>query len=184
MSFQPSRTRAGAHNYRLAMLILAVVMTLAAILALVPSYRTMLIELLGWAGPVTMVPAPTPTPTPGSAGISQPTPITNVPQPTPQQHQVCGRWQSPRSQKTYDFICQGPGTFRVRQVDGAGGENTGTGTVGPDGQEVQAHILIARNNRTAYLRLRLSSDGQRLDGSWSGDAAVETGAVSFRRIQP
>src|SRR5258708_34689930 len=164
MSFQPSRTRTGAHNYRLAMLILAVVMTLAAILALVPSYRAMLIELLGWAGPVTMVPAPTPTPTPGSAGVSQPTPITNVPQPTPQQHQVCGRWHSPRSQKTYDFICHGPGTFLVQQVDSAGGENTGTGTVAPDGQEVQAQILIARTNRTAYLKLRLSRAAERLHG--------------------
>lgn len=183
MSFQPSRTRAGATNYKLAMLILAVVMTLAAILALVPSYRTMLIDIKGLAGPVPTI-YPAPSPTPASAGVSQPTPITNLPQPTPQQHQVCGRWRSQRSEKTYDFICHSATTFQVRQVDDAGGENTGTGTVAPDGQEVQAQILIARNNRTAYLRLRLSSDGQRLDGSWSGNAAVETGAVSFHRVQP
>jgi hypothetical protein len=159
------------------------IMALAALLALIPPYRSMLIELLGFplAAPTTAPAAPTPN----VASGSQPTPVTTPPPAVTQtdQHQVCGRWQSDGSEKTYDFICRDRVTFQLRQINGAGGENSGSGTFTADGQ-VHAQILIARNNRTAYLKLRLSGDGQRLDGFWSGSAAIETGAVSFRRIEP
>jgi hypothetical protein len=177
MSFQPSRTRTSAKNYKRALVIAALMTAIATALLVIPPWWHLIMEpgLTPGPGPVPTLPVSSPTPVPSVS--DQVRPVTRQPQ-----QQVCARWQSNESQKTYDFICQGPGAFLVRQIDSDGRENTGTGTASADGQ-VQVEILIARNNRTAHLRLRLSGDGQRLEGSWYGNATVESGEVSFHRIQ-
>jgi hypothetical protein len=38
-------------------------------------------------------------------------------------------------------------------------------------------------NRMAYLKLRLSTDGQKMEGSWHGDDPRETGLLTFHKIQ-
>jgi hypothetical protein len=171
-------------NYRLIIASAAIVTAIAAALALVPPWRVMIIEMLGFSVPVAPAKQLPPSSAPEPPVATLPNPVTN-PDPTSrtEQHQVCGSWQSNGSQKTYAFICRGSGVLQIRQIDSTGRENTGTGTASADGQ-VQAEIRIARNNRRAYLRLRLSTDGQRLDGTWYGNAAEESGEVSFHRVYP
>src|SRR4051812_14173171 len=139
MSFQPSRTRTGARNYKRALAIAAIVTAIATALLVIPPYWHLIVER-------GLTPGPGPVPLPTLAASPTPVPSVNdqVP-PVTQQQQVCGRWQSNESQKIYDFICQGPGAFQIRQIDRTGRENTGTGTASANGQ-VQAEILIARNN--------------------------------------
>lgn len=176
------RTRGKAGNYRLVLAIAAVVSAVATSLAVVPSWRLMVIDMFGLSAPKAPTKQTEPSPISEVQAETRPNPVLQPPTTmSKERREACGRWQSKESHKTYEFICQGSGDFRIRQIDSTGRENHGSGTTNSDGQ-VEAQIVIARNNRTAYLRLQFSSDGQQLNGSWYGNSAEESGEVSFHRV--
>jgi hypothetical protein len=187
MSSRPTFRRNSNTSYRRIMLIIALVAALSAALMVFPAW---------WSG---VFNPPNGSTGPGSnsntqATVVSPSPIVGIgspsPSPTPTptptlrvaQRAICGKWRSVSSQKNYNFICQGQGTFQIQEMNDRGQTNTGSGTIGPNG-EISADLLIARNDRTAHLSLQLSSDGQWLVGTWNGVSKTEAGSISFQRIQ-
>lgn len=95
---------------------------------------------------------------------------------------VCGLWRSGNSRKQYGFICQQQNAFKIHEINGQGPNNTGSGKVTEDGK-VEAHLLILPKKRTAHLKLQLSADGQKLEGTWNGDDPREAGQLTFHRVE-
>lgn len=108
----------------------------------------------------------------------QPEPKTN---PLPSQHTVCGAWISVTSRKRYDFVCGGGGSFEIYEVTDKGLSKNGWGKL-TEGGAVEADLVSMPKNRKAHLRLRLSPDGRRMDGSWQGDDPRESGNLIFQRV--
>jgi hypothetical protein len=120
-------------------------------------------------------------PASGPAPQSSPTPATSPSAaPVPRQQNVCGVWLSTTSQKRYDFICQGQAAFEVYEVTAQGLNKIGSGRLTEDGN-VEASLFISPKNRRAYLNLKLSSDGRKLEGTWKGDDPREFGQLQFNR---
>ena len=174
MSSQPASRRNSSTHYRRNTLIIAAITAVSTALLVIPAWRNS-----GGLPPSNQWTTPTPTPTPRPSPVQTPQ-VVSTPLPAVKPN-VCGRWKSVSSQKIYDFVCQGQ-RFEIRELNGEGQNNTGSGSVSQDG-EIQAALLIAKKDRTAHLRLRLSNDGQRLDGSWYGNDPRESGTLSFYRIQ-
>jgi hypothetical protein len=140
--------------------------------------------------PVTQNPSPpVASPTPLSHKVIEPKrpepeqPIVSVPSPTPKRRSdICGVWVSATSQKQYEFVCQEPDVFQVRQINGQGLKNRGSGKVTEDGK-IEADLFILPKERTAHLSLQLSPDGQKIEGTWHGDdPKIESGQLTFHRI--
>lgn len=113
---------------------------------------------------------------------SSPMPVVKQPagQTSPQQ-KVCGVWLSTTSQKRYNFVCQGNDSFEIYEVTSQGANKNGSGKLTGDGN-VEASLLASPKNRWAHMKLRLSDDGQRLQGSWRGDDPRESGQLMFYRV--
>ena len=108
-------------------------------------------------------------------------PITN-PQ-VKKQPEVCGVWVSETSEKKYSFVCKDQNSFQIDEVNFNGHTNSGSGSF-TDGGHINADLFIPKRSRMAHLRLQLSSDGKRIDGTWVGDdPANESGIVAFHRAE-
>lgn len=99
----------------------------------------------------------------------------------PPQQNVCGVWLSATSQKRYNFVCLGNDSIEIYEVTSQGTNKNGSGRLTGEGG-VEASILSSPKNRWAHLKLRLSADGQRLQGSWRGDDPRESGQSTFYRV--
>lgn len=100
-------------------------------------------------------------------------------QPTLNQRNVCGTWVSATSRKRYDFVCLGQGSFEIYEVSDQGLSKNGSGKLIED--NVEAELLSMPKSRRAHLRLKLSADGLRMEGSWQGDDPRESGQLMFHR---
>jgi hypothetical protein len=152
---------------------------LGLIIALVTAVSTALLVPPAWWN-LQRNPASTQQPEPVARNSAVPS--GNQVIPIAKQQTVCGLWQSESSQKKYDFVCQGQSSFQVHEIGSTRQNNTGSGTIREDGQ-IQAEMLITKRGRTAHLRLHLSNDGQKIEGSWYGGDAKESGTLSFHRVQ-
>lgn len=102
-------------------------------------------------------------------------------QPPVIQRTVCGTWVSETSRKRYDFVCQGQGFFEIYEVSDKGLNKNGSGKL-IEGDNVEVELLSMPKNRRAHLKLKLSSDGLRMEGSWRGDDPREYGQLLFHRV--
>ena len=93
---------------------------------------------------------------------------------------VCGRWQSHTSEKSYNFICASDGLFEVYEETSGGLIKVGTGNVSDDGT-VKADLVSPAKNRRGHWKLRLSSDGRTMTGPWHGDDPRESGQLAFNK---
>jgi hypothetical protein len=109
---------------------------------------------------------------------SLPEPPVSVAEP---RQNVCGEWLSATSRKQYNFVCQGKDSFQIYEVTGEGLNKTGSGNMSAGG-DVDADLLSSPKNRRAHLRLRLSTDGRTMTGSWQGEDPRESGQLMFHRI--
>ena len=173
MSSQPASRRNSNTNFRRNALFWAALTAISTALMVVAAFLNPVTN----APPqqkVVVVPAPTPAPAQTPEAVRAPIP---TPGPT-----LCGRWRSVKSQKDYNFVCRGQNSFQIQELNDGLQNNSGSGWISSNG-EIQAELLIAKKDRTAHLRLQLSSDGQRLDGTWYGNHARESGTLSFYRVQ-
>ena len=104
-------------------------------------------------------------------------PVQTSTTPTPD---VCGTWVSATSRKRYDFVCQGQGAFVIYEVTDKGISKNGWGRLMEEGN-VEADLQSMPKNRKAHLRLKLSTDGRSMEGSWQGDDPREFGQLMFHR---
>lgn len=147
----------------------------------------LLTALIGTLAQVVVVP---PTwnwwPYEGSKVQTPPPPVLTDDRSTPRkdplqsQPNVCGTWVSATSGKQYDFVCQGQGSFEIYEVSDKGLSKNGSGRLTEEGN-VEADLLSVPKNRRARLRLRLSADGRRMEGSWQGEDPRESGQLTFHR---
>lgn len=115
-----------------------------------------------------------PTPTPKSSPVATPLPVIS-------QSSVCGIWLSRTSGKRYNFICQNQNFFELYEVGSDQGlTKVGSGTVNGDAIEVDFFSTIKR--RSAKLKLTLSADGQKLEGTMQGNDPRESGWLTFQKI--
>ena len=97
------------------------------------------------------------------------------------QPNVCGVWRSGTSGKRYNFVCKGQDSFEIYEVSAQGVTKNGSGTLTKE-STVEASLLSLPKNRMAYLKLKLSTDGRSMEGSWRGDDLRESGQLVFHRI--
>lgn len=152
--------------YAVAMLLAAIIGTLAQVVVVPPALKWWPYE--EQKAQTSATPAPTPNPTPKSGTLQS-------------QTNVCGTWVSATSQKRYDFVCQGQGSFEIYEVSDKGLSKNGSGKLTED-DSVEADLLLMPKNRRAHLRLKLSADGRRMEGSWQGEDPRESGQLMFQRI--
>ncbi len=145
-------------KYALAILLVAIISAISQTLVVPPAWKLWPAE----------EPRAQTSPTPAA------TPIQNRPN-------VCGIWVSSTSQKRYDFVCQGGDSFEIYEVSDQGINKNGSGKL-TEGSKVEAEILSTPKNRKARLKLMLSTDGRRMEGSWKGDDPRESGQLMFHRI--
>lgn len=93
---------------------------------------------------------------------------------------VCAEWLSESSGRRYNFICQDQTSFDIYENRGGLLTKVGSGRLVEDGS-LEADIRVAEKDRLAHLRLRLSSDGQKIEGSFHGDDPRESGHLVFHR---
>ncbi len=125
-----------------------------------------------------LFPAPTERPGPQSS----PVPVTiSSANPLVRQQNVCGVWLSETSRKRYNFICQAQDSFEIYEISDQGLNKNGSGKLTEDGN-IEAEFLSLPKNRRAHLKLRLSADGRKMEGSWQGDDPRESGRLLFHRI--
>jgi len=152
--------------------------TIHAILTLLISFgilvsTALLVPPAWWKGrPAPDSPHATPSPTP-----SLPAPQAK------KQVSVCGHWISETSHKKYAFVCKDEHSLQINEVDSDGRTNSGSATITDNGY-IKGDLFIGNKGRVAHLRLQVSSDGQRIQGSWVGDdPANETGILAFHRAE-
>ena len=95
---------------------------------------------------------------------------------------IGGFWRSQTSNKLYTFICISSDYFEIYEND----PNLGTVKVGFGKifqRTVEATFLSIGKGRMASLRLRLSEDDKKLEGTFQGLDARESGSLVFVRIQ-
>jgi hypothetical protein len=166
MSSQPPDNLSNKRLYAITMLLTALIGMLAQVIVVPPTLKWWPYEeskAKTWA-----TPSPTPSP------ISKTAPHQG-------QHTVCGTWVSATSRKRYDFVCQGEGSFEIYEVSASGLDKNGTGKLTEEGN-VEADLLSKPKNRSAHLRLKLSADGSRMEGSWQGKDPRESGQLMFYRV--
>jgi hypothetical protein len=124
-------------------------------------------------------PFTSPTLEPISLNSPIPAPTPHV-KPLTEQESICGMWLSETSRKQYNFVCQGQNLFEIYEVGDQGLNKNGSGKIF-EGGDVEADILSLTKNRKAHLKLRLSNDGRKMEGSWRGDDPRESGQLTFHR---
>ena len=162
----PLNNLSGNRFYAIAMLLAALIGTLAQVVVIPPTWKWWPYEE---TKPQTSV---TPTPTPN---------LTDKAGSLQNQTNVCGTWVSMTSRKRYDFVCQGQGAFEIYEISDKGLSKNGSGKLTEEGN-VEADLLSMPKNRRAHLRLRLSADGRRMEGSWQGEDPRESGQLMFHRV--
>lgn len=150
--------------YAVAMLLAAIIGTLAQVVVIPPTWKWWPYEESKAQTSATPVPTPTPKVVPLQG-----------------QTNVCGTWISATSRKRYDFVCQGQGSFEIYEVSDKGLSKNGSGKLTEDGS-VEADLLSMPKNRRARLKLRISADGRRMEGSWQGEDPRESGQLMFQRV--
>lgn len=166
MNSQPSADSLSSKRlYAVAMLLAALIGTLAQVVV-VPS-------ALNWWPNDKPKAQTSATPAPTTISAAKTGPLQSQPN-------VCGTWVSATSQKRYDFVCQGQGSFEIYEISDKGLNKNGSGKLTEEGN-VEADLLSMPKNRRAYLRLRLSADGRRMEGSWQGEDPRESGQLMFHR---
>lgn len=123
-----------------------------------------------------MVPVALGSPTPSASPA-----LTATPALATKHQNICGTWLSSSSHKKYNFVCHGEGFFEIYEVSEGGANKTGTGKITDDGS-VEADLISLEKNRKAQLRLRLSTNGQMMDGSWRGEDPRESGRLTFQKV--
>jgi hypothetical protein len=118
--------------------------------------------------------SPTPDATPSPVQSPSAAPVARRPN-------VCGVWLSATSRKKYEFVCQGEDFFEIYEVGEEGADKTGTGKITGDGT-VEADLVSRPKNRRAQLKLTLSADGRKLEGSWRGEDPRESGRLMFQKV--
>jgi hypothetical protein len=94
----------------------------------------------------------------------------------------CGVWQSETSGKRYNFICQDERTFEIYENDPSQGLiKVGSGIISQG--RVDGTLLVRGKDRTATLSLTLSTDGQKMEGSFKGSDPREFGELVFQRLE-
>ncbi|HEY9405716.1 MAG TPA: hypothetical protein VIQ24_23905 [Pyrinomonadaceae bacterium] len=164
MNSQPPLNNLSSNRfYAIAMLLAALIGTLAQVVVIPPTWKSWPYE------EPKPQPSVTPVPTPTKAETFQ------------SQINVCGTWLSMTSQKRYDFVCQGQGAFEIYEVSDKGLSKNGSGKLTEEGN-VEADLLSMPKNRRAHLRLKLSADGRRMEGTWQGEDPRESGQLMFHRV--
>jgi hypothetical protein len=97
------------------------------------------------------------------------------------QQNVCGVWLSETSRKQYNFVCHGQGFFEIYEMSPQGLNKVGAGKITEDGN-VEADLVPSTKPRTAHLRLRLLTDGRKMEGPWFGDDPREKGQLTFHKV--
>lgn len=114
------------------------------------------------------------TPTPKSS------PIATPPQSIPQSS-ICGLWRSETSGKQYNFICRTQNFFEIYEVSSDQGlTKVGSGTI--NGEVVDASYFSTAKRRSAKLELKISADGQTLEGTMKGQDPRESGWLIFHKV--
>lgn len=153
-------------RYAIAMLLMALISAVAQVVVVPPTLKLWPFEES--KAQTSATPASTPSPTPQTVPLQS-------------QSNVCGTWMSATSRKRYDFICQGEDYFEIYEVSDKGLSKNGSGKLTKEGN-VEADLLSMPKNRRAHLRLRLSVDGRRMEGSWQGKDPRESGQLMFHRV--
>jgi hypothetical protein len=168
----PSRSQSDWTKTKIYAVIIAVTAIIGAGAAFYQAWR--LAQAVGLhAGPIVQY-SPAPTATPSSVPTTSATLVAR-------QQNICGVWLSATSRKKYNFVCQGEGLFEIYEVGESGASKTGTGKIASDGS-VEAALLSLAKNRRAQLKLTLSDDGRRLEGSWRGEDPRESGRLMFNKV--
>jgi hypothetical protein len=129
----------------------------------------------------------TPTSANSNPSVTAP-PVTTPPvmelpvTPIPKQQNICGVWLSLTSRKQYNFVCQDQDAFVIYEVSDQQLIQNGSGTLTNNG-DVKARLFLSNKKRTAHISLRLSPDGQKMEGSWRGDDPRESGALMFHKVK-
>jgi hypothetical protein len=170
---QPPRPQSDWTRTKMYAVIIAATAIVVAGAAFYQAWRLVPPPLPPHGGPVVQH-SPTPAVTPSAAPTPSPTQVARRPN-------VCGVWLSETSQKKYDFVCQGEDFFEIYEVGEAGANKTGTGKITGEGS-VEADLLSLPKKRRAQLKLTLSADGRKLEGSWQGEDPRESGRLMFHKV--
>lgn len=162
----PTNNLSSSRRYAVAMLLMALISAVAQVVVVPPTWKWWPYEES--KAQTSATPTPTPSPTPKTAPLQT-------------QANVCGTWVSMTSQKRYDFVCQGQGSFEIYEVSNRGLNKNGSGRLTEDGN-VEADLLSMPKNRRAHVKLKLSADGRRMEGSWRGEDPRESGQLTFHRV--
>lgn len=113
------------------------------------------------------VSTPTATPLPAAPSVDQPN--------------ICGVWLSETSHKQYNFVCKEHDSVEIYEISNQGLTKVGAGKVTNAGNlEADFHVLT--KDRWAHLQLKLSPDGQTMEGSYQGRDQRESGRLTFHRV--
>lgn len=119
---------------------------------------------IGSASPISNPPA---TPLPATPSVDQPN--------------ICGVWLSETSHKQYNFVCKEHDSVEIYEIGNQGLTRVGAGKISGDGNlEADFHVLT--KDRWAHLQLKLSPDGQTMEGSYQGRDQRESGRLTFHRV--
>jgi hypothetical protein len=94
----------------------------------------------------------------------------------------CGVWQSANSSKRYTFVCHDENTFEIFENDpNQGLIRVGSGVISQG--SVNGSLFVRDKGRAAALSLRISEDGQKMEGSFKGLDPTEFGQVVFQKLE-
>jgi hypothetical protein len=179
MSLQPPHDDLTKHKLIVVGTLLAALVTaLAQVMGVLPALDKWLSEVQvthNSGGPVGS-PTADPIASPTASPVATSTSMT-----ASSRKHVCGAWRSDGSRKQYDFVCNGPNSFEIYEVSGQALNKNGSGKLTEEG-DIEADLTSFPKNRKAYLKLSVSADGQKLEGTWRGDDPRESGRLMFRRI--
>lgn len=94
---------------------------------------------------------------------------------------ICGVWLSETSHKQYDFVCKEQGSVEIYEISNQGLTRVGAGKITEAGN-LEADFHVQTKNRWARLQLKLSPDGQTMEGSYHGSDLREVGRLTFHRV--
>jgi len=90
-------------------------------------------------------------------------------------------WLSETSHKQYNFACKGHDSFEIYEISDQGLTKVGTGKIIDDGN-LEADFHVLKKKRWAHLQLKLSPDGQKMEGPYHGSDSGEHGWLTFHRV--
>jgi hypothetical protein len=90
-------------------------------------------------------------------------------------------WLSETSGKQYNFVCTPQGSFEMYEISDQGQRDVGSGIVAGDGN-LDADLHVLTKNKWVHLKLRLSEDGRKMEGSFRGSDPREAGGLTFHKV--